>query len=184
MPPATDYRSPFPFEREYQPSPSAASTPASIATSQDPSTPGTRTPTGPSNLAFTTFPASNDTAIEESEPRNIGKETTWTGSSSSARARLGSESSDYASYRIACLEARLEDDVDDDGKPLSEAQRENIRLAIDMYARGEGLPKWDGLVYIQDGRVVEGDEVQREREYWFEVSTVLGILVWVDEVED
>lgn len=66
--------------------------------------------------------------------------------------------------------------MDDDGEPLSEEQRENIRLAIDMYARGEGLPKWDGLVYIQDGRVVGANEVQSEREYWFEVSTAVWYL--------
>ena len=81
-------------------------------------------------------------------------------------ARGSQGSLGYAEYRIRCLEANLRDPV------VTETQKENIRVAIDMYRRNDGLPKWDGLVFIQGGKVVGGNEVDRENDYWFEVRAI------------
>lgn len=155
-------------DRQYQPSPSSftsISPATSPAVSIDHSTPGDRTPTvlgGMSVRAFDKSPAQDEPESQDEDP------TVWTAGSSSRIARIGSESTDYAGYRVRCLEANLADPE----ASASRGQQENMRLAMDMYKRGEGLPKWDGLVFFQDGRVVGGEDVDREREYWFEVGFV------------
>ncbi|KAL1958304.1 hypothetical protein VTO42DRAFT_4621 [Malbranchea cinnamomea] len=155
VPPKKDYRIKqlqAELQREYQPSP-ASSEAASIATSIDASTPGGRTPT--------TFAGTGPFAPFDSEGGGEGPEE-WTAESESDAARGSCDASDYAGYRIRCLEANLQD------PEVSETQKQNLRLAIDMYRRHDRLPKWDGLLFFQDGKLVGAHEVDREREYWFE----------------
>lgn len=88
----------------------------------------------------------------------------WRAGSESDIGRGSQGSLGYSDYRIRCLEAKLRD------PDVTETQKENMRVAIDMYRRNEELPKWDGLVFIQRGEVVGGNDVDRDNDYWFEVG--------------
>ena len=75
---------------------------------------------------------------------------------------------DYSSYRIRSLETRLND------PSTWESQKPNLRLAIEMYRNGE-LPKLDGLIFFQHGRVVERKDLDPKELYWWEVGRQLLI---------
>jgi hypothetical protein len=166
---AKDSRKPYQRLQEQYPqlqSPRPGSATSSNITlpSLDPSTPGEGTPSRPAAAVEDEWRDQ-----QQQQPGHRSRTSPVPGSESDSESDLHPGDilplrDGYSDYRIRCLETKLLDDN------LSEEQRENIRVALSMYRGAQGLPKWDGLVFIQDGMVVGGDQVDRNREYWFEVS--------------